>query len=273
MADRSVAAVAPDVVEDLAPRRFVVADTFARLDMGGSGIDGSGHTFEPFDTLFDDPDRFEHLEDAHHHLVEDIAGLGSDHLPIHQTIGGMGVVAAHIDVDAGGARGGAERSERHRLLAGEHADPARPCLHQGVVHDSRAKHLDRLLETIDHFEDRGDIFAQDIAVNPARLHHAVVIPVAGDALEDVEHVLPVAPCPHPDRVESEEMAGQPKPQQVRMDTFQLAHGRPDVEGAFRHLDPAGFLDRLHAGERMGGRADAADALDQEDGFLEVLGLG
>ena len=43
--------------------------------------------------------------------------LANDDVPIDQAVGGMGMVATHIDVDAGGARRGTEGAVRQRLLA------------------------------------------------------------------------------------------------------------------------------------------------------------
>ncbi len=183
------------------------------------------------------------------------------------------MVAAHVDVDPGRPRRRAERAEVNGLFAREDADPTGARMQQRIVHDGAAEHVDRFLEPVQHLQDRRHAFPLDISAHAARLHHAVVVSVAGDELEDVEHVLAVAPRPHPDRVEAQEMAGQPQPQQMRMEALQLGNGRSDIERPLRHVDRAGFLDRLDAGDRVRGRADAADALDQEDGFLEILGFG
>ncbi len=182
----------------------------------------------------------------------------------------MRVIAPHVDVDSRGARGRPERAVGNGHLAGQDADALGAGVDQRILDDRVTEHLDRVLQAVEQFSDRGDIGRVDVPAHTARLHHAVVVAVAGDQLEDVQHVFAESPGPHPDRVEAEEMPGQTQPQQVRMNALQFADRAADKQRPLGNLDIAGILDGLHAGHWMRGGADTADAFDQKDRLLEVF---
>ena len=195
-----------------------------------------------------------------------------DHVPVHQAVGGVRVVAAHVDGHAGGAGGRPERAVVDDLLPA--SARRRPSVRAWISGSSTTAPRNRSsgpLQAVEHLPDGREVLGPDVPAHAARLHHGVVVPVAGDQLEDVEHVLAVAPRPHPHRVEPEEVAGQPQPQQVRVDALQLARSASGCRGRAPgpRCRPASSTACTQA-IGMRGRADAADALHQEDGLLEVL---
>src|SRR3990172_5289186 len=74
-------------------------------------------------------------------------------------------------------------------------------------------------------------------------------------------------------LEADRVAGQPQPQQVRVDPRQLEPERPQQARATGDLHAGQDLDGLRVGDRVGHRADAADALEQRQVLVVGAPLG
>ena len=69
-------------------------DPFARFHFLWVGIERSRHRFQSRDALPNNADRFEHLADAHHDLVIDVAVTFQDHIPVDQVVRGVRMITA-----------------------------------------------------------------------------------------------------------------------------------------------------------------------------------
>ena len=71
---------------------------------------------------------------------------------------------------------------------------------------------------------------------------------------------------------ADDVAGDPRPEQVRVQPLELGGDDADILPALGHLNAVDGLDRHRVGQRMGVRADAAHTLDQHQG-LDGVALG
>ena len=256
----------------LTARRFVMPDALTRRHTFGVRIHRSFHGAQAHQALLDNSYGFEHFQDAHDGLVKHVAVLAGHHVPVNHSVGGVGMVATHVDGHPRCPCGRPQCAVGDGLFTRQDADPLGAGAQQRIFDHGVAKHLDRILQAVEQLVDGRDVCVQDVAAHTTRLHHAVVISIAADQFEDIEHVLSEAPGPHPDGVEADKMPGQAQPQQMRMNALQFTHDGADEQRPLRHRDATGLFNGLHTGQRVRGRADAADALDQENGFFKIFRL-
>ena len=78
---------------------------------------------------------------------------------------------------------------------------------------------------------------------------------------------------HEERIEPDKVAGQPNPQQVTVDAFQLEQDSADITGAAGDFDPCGFFNSLTVTRTVNAPSYAADALgDVRHLLVSQLGI-
>ena len=211
--------------------------------------------------LADDPDGLEHLLHAHHHARPDVAAVLGDHVEIHPVVGGVGMVAPAVDVHARRARHRADQARRSctSVLSATPTPRVRFWMFLSLL-TAATTGAPLGLQFVQHLAQLGLHLGRDVPAHAADDAQRVGLAVAADLLRDPHDRLADAEALHEERVEADDVAGQPDPEQVAVQALDLQHDRADVFGARRRPQGRGRLDGLRVGHVVHAAADAADAL-------------
>ena len=174
---------------------------------------------------------------AHHHSRPHIAAVRGDDVEIDPVVGRVGMI----------------RRQSMSTPAARATGPTRPMfLHQRLVGDANAtRTLLDVLVLAHRGDDRASIrlpacrapvavrpsrIGRDVAAHAADNAQRVGLAVAADLLGDPHDGLADAEALHEQRVEADDVAGQPDPQQVAVQALDLQHDGADVFGAGRDLE-------------------------------------
>ena len=198
--------------------------------------------------LADDLQRLAELDHPHAVAREAVAGGFNRHGELEVLVGGVGIGAAQVEVDARAAQ---QRPEMPTSSASSREMTPTPCaraMKNGLSSSMCSYSLMRLSMRSTVSRQVATQSGRHVVAHAADLVEAVEQPRADQRFEQIENQLALADAVEEDRRPAAQRAAHveapgAQPQQVRRDTLQLGGDDPQVLRALRHLDLADLLGR------------------------------